>query len=94
MIPGAMMYTFTEELLVQSTMQQTGFAFLERHFKVKAPTFIGDTIHAESQVSENRRPHSRPNRGLVRTQNDVFKQGGTLVPTYTPLRMVEVFSGG
>ena len=88
-VPGAMVYAFVEGLLVQATMQHTGFAFLEMDFKVKGPTFVGDTIHAKCEVIESRRSKSRPNRGLVRTRNDVYKQDGTLVLTYTPLRMVK-----
>jgi acyl dehydratase len=40
-------------------------------------------------VTESRRSKSRPNRGLVRTRNRVVKQDGSLVLTYTPLRMVK-----
>jgi len=91
-IPGAMVFSFIEGLLVQSTMQHTGFAFLDMDFKIKGPTFVGDTIHAECEVIESRRSSSRPNRGLVRTRNHVFKQDGGHVLTYTPLRMVKARS--
>ena len=50
--PGALVYTFAEGLLVQSTMQHTGFAFLNMELDVKAPTFSGDTIYAWSKVIE------------------------------------------
>ena len=93
-IPGAMVFTFIEGLLVQSTMQHTGFAFLGMDFKIEGPTFVGDTIHAECEVIESRRSGSRPNRGLVRTRNRVFKQDGSHVLTYTPLRMVKARSEG
>ena len=39
--PGALVYTFMEGLLTQSTMQHTGFAFLEMELKVLGPTFAG-----------------------------------------------------
>lgn len=93
-IPGSMVFAFIEGLLVQSTMQHTGFAFLGMDFKIEAPTFVGDTIHAECEVIESRRSSSRPNRGLVRTLNRVYKQDGTHVLTYTPLRMVQAKSAG
>lgn len=93
-IPGSMVFTFIEGLLVQSTMQHTGFAFLGMDFEVKSPTFVGDTIHADCEVIESRRSSSRPNRGLVRTRNNVYKQDGTLVLTYTPLRMVKARTSG
>ena len=93
-IPGAMVFTFIEGLLVQSTMQHTGFAFLGMDFKIEGPTFVGDTIHVECEVIESRRSQSRPNRGLVRTLNRVFKQDGSHVLTYTPLRMVKARTEG
>lgn len=87
--PGALAYTFAEGLLVQSTMQQTGFAFLEMDFKVEGPVFAGDTIHVECEVIEARMSKSRPGRGLVRTRNRIVKQDGKVAITYTPLRMIK-----
>lgn len=87
--PGALAYTFAEGLLVQSTMQHTGFAFLEMNLKIENPVFAGDTIHVECEVTEARRSKSRPGRGLVRTHNKVIKQDGVVALTYTPLRMIK-----
>jgi acyl dehydratase len=87
--PAALAYTFAEGLLVQSTMQHTGFAFLEMAFKVENPVFAGDTIHVECEVIEARLSRSRPNRGLVRTRNRIVKQDGKVAITYTPLRMIK-----
>lgn len=87
--PGALAYTFAEGLLVQSTMQHTGFAFLEMDFKVEGPVFAGDTIHVECEVIEARLSKSRPGRGLVRTRNRIVKQDGKMAITYTPLRMIK-----
>ena len=87
--PGALAYTFAEGLLVQSTMQHTGFAFLEMDFKVEGPVFAGDTIHVECEVIEARMSKSRPGRGLVRTRNRIVKQDGKVAITYTPLRMIK-----
>lgn len=87
--PGALAYTFAEGLLVQSTMQHTGFAFLEMDFKVEGPVFAGDTIHVECEVIEARLSKSRPGRGLVRTRNRIVKQDGKVAITYTPLRMIK-----
>ena len=87
--PATLSYCFAEGLLVQSTMQHTGFAFLHMDFNVERPVFAGDTIHVECEVIEARRSRSRPNRGLVRTLNRIVKQDGTLVQEYTPLRMVK-----
>lgn len=93
-VPGAMVYSFAEGLLVHATMQHTGFAFLNMTLDVKAPTFAGDTIHVECEVVESRRSASRPSRGLVRTFNRVKKQDGSLVLTYNPLRMVKAKTSG
>jgi len=91
--PGALGYCFAEGLLVQSTMQHTGFAFLHMDMNVHAPVFAGDTIHVEVEVIEARLSKNRPGRGLVRTRNKVVKQDGTVAITYTPLRMVKCREG-
>jgi acyl dehydratase len=93
-VPAAMIYAFAEGLLVHATMQHTGFAFLHMELDVKAPTFVGDTIHVECEVIESRRSASRPNRGLVRSFNQVRKQDGAVVLTYSPLRMVKARGTG
>jgi acyl dehydratase len=87
--PAALVYAFAEGLLVQSTMQHTGFAFLHMELNVENPVFAGDTIHAECEVVEARRSKSRPDRGLVRTHIRIVKQDGTVALTYTPLRMIK-----
>jgi acyl dehydratase len=92
--PGALVFCFAEGLLVQATMQHTGFAFLNMQFDIKGPVVVGDTIHVECEVVEARRSKSRPNRGLVRTKNIVRKQDGSIVLEYTPLRMMKARTNG
>jgi len=87
--PGALVYTFSEGLLTQATMQGVGFAFLNMELDIKGPTFVGDTIHVECEVIECRESKNRPGMGLVRTRNEVKKQDGSTVMVYTPLRMVK-----
>jgi len=87
--PAALVYAFAEGLLVQSTMQHTGLAFLHMELSVESPVFAGDTVHAECEVIEARRSRSRSDRGLVRTRVRVVKQDTTIALTYTPLRMVK-----
>ena len=84
--PAALAYAFAEGLLVQSTMQHTGLAFLNMTLDVKGPTFAGDTLHVECEVIEVR-PTSK-GRGLVRTFNKVVNQRGETVLTYNPLRLM------
>ena len=86
-VPGALSYTFAEGLCIVETMQQTGVAFLHMELDMKAPAFVGDTIHVEIEVIEARLT-SDGKRGLVRTRNTVVKQDGTVVLVYTPLRLV------
>ena len=91
--PAALPYCFAEGLLTQAVMQHTGYAFLGMQFEVKAPVFAGDTIHVECEVVEARLSKSRPGRGLIRTTNRIIKQDGTLVITYSPLRMMKCREG-
>lgn len=86
--PAALSYTLAEGLLIQATMQHTGYAFLNMELDVKAPVFAGDTIHVECEVIEARTT-SKPGRGLVRTRNKVVKQDGTVAIVYTPLRLIK-----
>jgi acyl dehydratase len=87
LVPGALVYSFAEGLLLP-TMQDTGLAFLNAMLDVKAPTVVGDTIHVEAEVTEAR-PTSKGDRGLVRFANQVFNQKGDAVLEYNPLRMLK-----
>lgn len=87
-VPGSLVFCMAEGLLMQATMQRTGMAFLEADLKIIAPTTVGDTIHVECEVIEARAT-SKPDRGLLRTSNQVLNQRGELVATYNPLRMVK-----
>ncbi|MCC3303361.1 MaoC family dehydratase [Sneathiella sp. HT1-7] len=86
--PGALAYTIAEGLLVQSTMQHTGLAFLNMELDIRGPVFAGDTIHVECEVIEARLTSKRT-RGLVRTRNHIINQNGEVVIEYTPLRMIK-----
>jgi acyl dehydratase len=86
-VPGALVYSFAEGLLLPS-MQDTGLAFLNATLDVKAPTMVGDTIHVEVEVTEAR-PTSKGDRGLVRFANKVVNQRGETVIEYNPLRMLK-----
>lgn len=88
-VPGAMVYCFAEGLLMQCSMQHTGMAFLGMDLDVRGPTLVGDTISVTCEVVESRRSKSRPDCGLVRTRNEVYKQDGHVVLLYTPLRMIK-----
>lgn len=87
--PSGLVYCFAEGLLVQSTMQRTGYAFIGMELEIKNPAFAGDTLHVEVEVIEARLSRSRPGRGLVRTRNRVLKQDGSELLVYTPLRIIK-----
>ena len=86
-VPGALVYSFAEGLLLPS-MQDTGLAFLNCTLDVKAPTVVGDTIHVECEVIEHRLT-SKGDRGLVRFANKVVNQRGEVVLEYNPLRLLK-----
>ncbi|QQS14020.1 MAG: MaoC family dehydratase N-terminal domain-containing protein [Rhodospirillales bacterium] len=88
LVPGALVYSFAEGLLIPVSIQGTGMAFLSMSLDVKGPSFVGDTIHVECEVTEVRPTSKDPTRGLVRTMNQVKNQRGETVLTYDPLRMV------
>ena len=87
-VPGALVFCTAEGLLMQSTMQRTGMAFLEADLRILKPTNAGDTIHVVCEVVEARAT-SNPAKGLMRTFNQVVNQRGETVATYNPLRMVK-----
>jgi acyl dehydratase len=86
-VPGALVYSFAEGLLLP-TMQDTGLAFLNCTLEVKAPTLVGDTVHVECEVIEHRLA-SKGDRGLVRFANKVVNQRGETVLEYNPLRLLK-----
>lgn len=86
-VPGALVYSFAEGLLLPS-MQDTGLAFLGATLEVKGPTVVGDTIHVEVEVTEARLT-SKGDRGLVRFANKVVNQRGETILAYDPLRMLK-----
>jgi acyl dehydratase len=86
-VPGALVYSYAEGLLLP-TMQDTGLAFLNASLDVKGPTYVGDTIHVECEVTEHRLA-SKGDRGLVRFSNQVKNQRDEVVLTYNPLRLLK-----
>ena len=87
LVPGALVYSFAEGLLLP-TMQDTGLAFLNARLDIKEPTYVGDTMHVECEVIEHR-PASKGERGLVRFLNKVVTQDDKVVLEYTPLRLLK-----
>ena len=88
LVPGALVYCMAEGLLMQSTMQKTGLAFLGMELNIEGPCFAGDTIHVEVEVTEIKKT-SKGNRALVRTRNVIKNQKDETLIVYTPLRMMK-----
>jgi acyl dehydratase len=88
LVPGALVFSMAEGLVIGATIQGTGMAFLGMELEIKGPTVVGDTIHVEIEVTEARAA-SKGNRGLVRTRNTIVNQHGATVMVYTPLRMMK-----
>jgi acyl dehydratase len=88
LVPAALIYSLAEGLVIQSTLQGVGVAFLGMELDVKGPTVVGDTIHVVCEVIEARESKGRPGHGLVRTRNEVVKDDGAVVLAYTPLRLL------
>ncbi len=88
LVPGALVFSMAEGLVIAGTIQGTGMAFLGMDLEIKGPTFVGDTISVVLEVTESRAA-SKGNRGLVRTRNTVVNQKGEPVMIYSPLRMMK-----
>lgn len=89
LVPAALTFAYAEGLVMQSgVIHDTGTAFLGAEVKVAAPLFVGDTITVVSQVIAAR-PTKAPGRGIVTTVNQVVKRDGSVVMTYTPVRMIK-----
>jgi len=87
-VPGALVFSMAEGLVISATIQGTGMAFLGMDLEIKGPTFVGDTISVQVEVIESRAA-SKGNRGLVRTRNTIVNQNGNIVMVCTPLRMMK-----
>jgi len=87
LVPGALVYSLAEGLLLPS-MQDTGVAFLGATLDVRAPTYVDDTVHVECEVVEARLT-SKGDRGLVRFLNKVITEENKIVLEYNPLRLLK-----
>jgi 3-hydroxybutyryl-CoA dehydratase len=86
-VPAALTYSLIEGLLCQSMIQGTGLAMLELNKRVLKPVRVGDTIHAEVEVTSVR-PTSKGNRGIVASRIDIKNQDGEVVISYDATRML------
>lgn len=76
--------TFTFSLMVGVSVGDTTLGTLVANLgydkvTMPAPVFIGDTLHAETEVVELRESMSRPEAGIVTFEHRMFNQRGALV---------------
>lgn len=87
-VPGQLVYSFSEGLVVLTGMlHDTGIALLGARIDIRAPTFVGDTITVDIEVTETRLT-SKPGRGIVTTLNRVINQREEVVMEVSPTRMI------
>ncbi len=72
-IHAGLTYQLTEESIL---------AFVELTWQFKLPIYIGDTIHVE-QVVKEMRESSKPDRGILTFEKEMFNQRGEVVQTGT-----------
>ena len=88
-VPALLVQGFCEGLLVQAATQHSALALLNLEMNIERPAFIGDTVHAEVEVTEARLSRSRPGRGLVRSTIRAVNQDGEVILVYKLLRMMK-----
>jgi acyl dehydratase len=76
--------TFTFSLMIGVTVAETTMGVLVANLGydkvvMPKPVFIGDTLHASSEVIELRDSKSRPNAGLVTWKHRMINQRGDVV---------------
>ena len=59
------------------------------HVRFPAPLFINDTIHLEISI-KNKRPTSKPGRGIITFEDLVVKQDGTTVAQWERTMMFKM----
>jgi acyl dehydratase len=88
LVPGALTYAIAEGLVLQThVLHGTGLAFMGMQLDVKKPVYVGDTIYAVVEVTENR-PASSGGRGVVTTRIGVHNHRDEEVLVYTPVRLI------
>lgn len=75
MLVASFMAGLTSRSIVNQLMEGALFGVLENTVKYPKPTFIGDTIHVEIEVVEQRET-SNPGRGIVRFVRKAINQRG------------------
>ncbi len=88
--PGAMVFAFSEGLFLQlGLIHKSAIAFLGlEELRVMAPTFVGDTIHVEAEITAKRLVKSE-DRGIVSALHRVLNQSNAEVLRFRINRMLK-----
>ncbi len=86
-VPGVLTYALIEGLLLRGMVHGTGLAMLESDMRPLAPVRVGDTIHAQVEITEVT-PTSKGNRAVVTSAVRVVNQHGATVMEYTVKRLL------
>jgi acyl dehydratase len=88
LVPGALVYAIAEGLAVQSgILHDRGLAFLGAELTVRAPTYVGDTIHVDILLVSKRETRHE-DRGIVVTEHSVANQRDEEVMSAKITRMI------
>ena len=93
LVVGLLVLSIAIGMSVVDTSGRAVAALDYEEVKHLAPTFIGDTIYAQTEVLDKRLSKSRPDRGVVKVQTSVTNQTGTQVMTLKRSFMVYTKSG-
>ena len=86
-VPGALTHALIEGMVLHGMAHGTGLALLETHIRPQAPVRVGDTIHAEIEVTDIR-PTSQGGRAVVRSAVRVLNQRDEPVMDYDATRLI------
>jgi len=83
LVVGTLVFSLAVGLTVDDisgkAIANLGYADIEHH----KPVFIGDTIHVQTRIVKRRQSRSKPDRGIVQVETEVFNQDNALVLTFT-----------
>lgn len=82
LVVGLLVLSLAVGMSVADTSGKTIAALDYEEVKHLAPTFIGDTVYAQSTVLEKRLSRSQPDRGIIKIQTAVRNQRDETVMTF------------
>jgi len=86
--PGSFTFGLSEGMTIQSGLVKGGMALLGvEEMKIPAPLRCGDTVHIKVKVLAKRET-SKPDRGIVTSEQQVINQKGEVLLQYTVNRMI------